>query len=220
MARPKEPLLYKREVLLTALRIIDEEGLDALSVRRLAAEFGVNGAAFYYHFHNKDEIIAGAAELAFDVVRVPRDSGGDWKEWMLKAAHSYRKVLLAHPELILVMERRGRFLVGLRRVEESIGRLEAQGVPSEATVSLILSLEAFAIGSVLREAFGGDVGKLHAEVQSQYPKGLQKQYPKLSQALTERSLNPKEEFDLGCRGIIDAIAGRFQASELLTAADL
>lgn len=59
-------------------RIIDEHGLQGLSIRRLAEALGVNGASLYHHFRNKDEILAGVAELALAEVRMrqPRDAGG------------------------------------------------------------------------------------------------------------------------------------------------
>ena len=59
--RPKVPLISKRKTLEAALRIIDAEGLESLSVRRLAIELNVNGASLYHHFKNKEEILVGAA---------------------------------------------------------------------------------------------------------------------------------------------------------------
>src|SRR4051812_12727936 len=99
MGRPKKPLISKREVLELALKIIDEEGLAALSIRRLATECEVNGASFYYHFANKDEIVRGAAALALDDLRVPRDDGSDWQEWLVRNTQMYHAALLAHPDL-------------------------------------------------------------------------------------------------------------------------
>jgi len=197
LARPKVPLISKRETLEVALRIIDEEGIDALNIRRLAAEFGVNGASFYYHFNNKDEILAGAAELALDDVRTPRDTGEDWREWLLRNAQMYRKALLSHPDLIMVMLRRGRLRIGLRRLDTSVKRLEQQGVPTEATAALVEALEIFAIGSALAEA--------HGAVDTQVPP----EYPSLQRALDQRGLSVEGNFDIACRGIINAIADTF-----------
>lgn len=197
MARPKVPLISKRATLEVALRIIDEEGIDALSIRRLAAEFNVNGASFYYHFNNKEEIIAGAAELALDDVRVPRDTGEDWREWLLRNAQMYRKALLNHPDLIMVMLRRGRLRIGLRRLDTSVKRLEQQGLPTEASAALVDALETFAIGSALSE--------YHGAVDVQIPP----EYPNLKRALDQRGLSSEHNFDTACRGIINAIADSF-----------
>src|SRR2546425_10001088 len=80
MARPKTPLISRRKTLEVALEIIDGEGLDAFSIRRLATELDINGASLYHHFANKDEILAGVAELALADVRTPTDPDADWRE--------------------------------------------------------------------------------------------------------------------------------------------
>jgi AcrR family transcriptional regulator len=85
VARPKEPLISKRDVVAAALEVIDTEGLEALSTRRLASILNVSGPALYHHFAGKDEIVAGAVALALDNVRLPPDSGGDWRDWLAAA---------------------------------------------------------------------------------------------------------------------------------------
>ena len=80
--RPKVPLISKRKTLEAALRIIDTEGLDALSVRRLAVELNVNAASLYHHFRNKDEILVGAAQLALAEVRTPDTRDEPWQSWL------------------------------------------------------------------------------------------------------------------------------------------
>ncbi|MFE4516446.1 TetR/AcrR family transcriptional regulator [Kitasatospora sp. NPDC056783] len=57
MARPRTPLLSRERIVAAALRLIDEEGLDALSTRRLATELSVSGPSLYNHFATKDELL-------------------------------------------------------------------------------------------------------------------------------------------------------------------
>src|SRR5271167_3727180 len=97
MARPKVALISRRRVLETALAIIDEDGLEGLSIRRLAENLGVNGASLYHHFANKDEILVGAAELALADVRTPEESDQDWRVWLPQNARNLRAALLQHP---------------------------------------------------------------------------------------------------------------------------
>lgn len=197
MARPKVPLISKRQTLETALRIIDEEGIDALSMRRLATELNVNGASFYYHFHNKEEIIAGAAELALDDLRAPRDTGEDWQTWIIRNARLYRKALLSHPDLAMVMLRRGRLRIGLRRLDSSVKRLEQQGVPIEATWAIIEALETFALGSALAEANNGQNPEIPPE------------YGSLHQAVAHRGTTLEENFEIAARAIVDGIVASY-----------
>jgi TetR/AcrR family tetracycline transcriptional repressor len=201
LARPKVPLISKREVLVVALRIIDEDGIDALNIRRLAGEFKVNGASLYHHFKNKDEIIAGAAELAFDELRAPKGRSDNWREWLPRNAKQYRKVLVAHPDLTMIMARRGRFGIGLRRIDETFRRLEEEGVPMEAGLAMFEAVETFAIGSALSEAY---------QKQNQdHSFDLENLYPTMQRVFSHRSLSYEAEFDIGCLGLIDAIAAEF-----------
>lgn len=201
MGRPKVPLIAKREVLELALKIIDEEGLAALSIRRLAAECEVNGASFYYHFTNKDEIVVGAASLALDSLRVPRDSGENWQEWLVRNTEMYHAALLEHPELITVLLKRGRLKIGLRRVEETFVRLEAQGVPGGAVLAMMQSLELFAIGAALFQSYDE-----HADEPSEL---AEEQFPVLLDARRQRHRTIQDTFAIGCRAIIAGIVEEF-----------
>jgi AcrR family transcriptional regulator len=200
MARPKLPLISRREVLAAALRIIDHEGLAALSIRRLATEFKVNGASFYYHFTNKDEIIVGAAELALDNIRVPQGPAENWTDWLVRNATLYRKTLVAHPDLIMVMVRGGRFGIGHRRVDATFRRLEQEGVPPEAGLALFEALETFATGSALAQC------QHDRDTQTD---GVSQEHPGTQLARGRRALSFEQQFNIGCRAIMRALAERF-----------
>ena len=201
MARPKEPLIAKREVVAAALRVIDEEGLDALSTRRLASMLNVSGPALYHHFANKDEIVAGAVALALDNVRVPSATGDDWRKWLFRSARLFRQGLLSHPNLFPALVDRRLPRIGLNRLERAIGRLAACGVPAPAALALIDALEAFGIGSALFESSGGRAALSAAE--------LSGTHPGVAEALRRPSLSPLRQFELGCRAIIDGYGSAF-----------
>jgi AcrR family transcriptional regulator len=154
LARPKVPRIAKRKTLEAALRIIDEEGLDALSVRRLALEVDVNAASLYHHFRNKDEILAGAAKLALEDVRTPRTTDEDWTVWLVRNGDRHRRALVAHPELIPIMLRRERLGIGMAEVDATVARLEQEGVPIGAIASIMDYGEMLAIVLALAETNG------------------------------------------------------------------
>jgi len=62
MARPRQALLTRERIITAAATIIDAEGLEAVSTRRLAAELGVQGPSLYHHFGNKEEILDAVAD--------------------------------------------------------------------------------------------------------------------------------------------------------------
>jgi len=103
--RAGEERLSRRAILEAALRIVDDEGLDAMTMRRLAATLGVNPMSIYHHLPNKAAVFAGLAELVFadlnNSTPPDADAAPDWREELLAAARAYRNALRAHPNLAL-----------------------------------------------------------------------------------------------------------------------
>lgn len=180
------------------MEIIDEEGLDALSIRRLGERLGVNGASLYHHFANKEAIIAGAAELALAEVRTPPEQATEtWREWLPRNARRLRDALLAHPELVPVIVRRHAIGMGAQMLNTSAARLIEEGVPSGAVMPLLDALEFFAIGSALHQIKGeGPEDRIG---------DLAGGYPMLAKVIAERGLSSDEIFDLVNRSILNAI---------------
>lgn len=92
--------LSPKAIIDAALKISDEEGLDRLTVRRLATVLGVAPMSIYGHFQNKDEILSellGRVIEEFEVTSHKVDSG---KEWITESFKRMRRALLAHPGVI------------------------------------------------------------------------------------------------------------------------
>ncbi|MFD7153105.1 TetR/AcrR family transcriptional regulator C-terminal domain-containing protein [Kribbella sp. NPDC059898] len=100
--RAGEERLSRTAILTAALRIVDDEGIDALTMRRLAATLRVNPMSLYHHLPNKAAVLAGLAELVFAELELP-DPGPavPWEEQLKDAARAYRNGLRAHPNLAL-----------------------------------------------------------------------------------------------------------------------
>ncbi|HEV7978468.1 helix-turn-helix domain-containing protein [Amycolatopsis sp.] len=151
MARPKTPLISRRRALEAALEIVDAEGLDALSIRRLGDALNVNGASLYHHFKNKDDILQGVTQLALAGVTSPHTESDNWRVWLPLNAYRTRQALVAHPELIPVMLRRASLGIGAHEVEASYERLEQEGVALDVIAPLMELLELLATVSALQE---------------------------------------------------------------------
>jgi AcrR family transcriptional regulator len=93
----KRPALTRRTVIESGLKLLDEVGLDGLTVRRLAAELGVQSPDLYWHFRTKQELLDGMADAIIVAAGMgPPDDGESWQEWLMRRAHDYRRSLLAH----------------------------------------------------------------------------------------------------------------------------
>jgi TetR/AcrR family transcriptional regulator, tetracycline repressor protein len=211
MARPKVPLIARRKALEVALDIVDNEGIDGLSIRRLAERLNVNGASLYHHFENKEEIVVGAAKLALEQVRTPQTQDEPWRVWVLRNARRLRQALREHPDLIPVMLRREPLGIGAAQMDATVTLLEADGVPIGAIGPMLEALELYAIGSALHEARNGGA-TTGTDLDPD-------RTPNLSRALGAAAVSADEIFDVVCERIVDAVLERADASAATGARD-
>ena len=86
--------LKRAEVVAEARALVNEEGLDALTTRRLGERLGVQGPALYRHFRNKQELIDALAQTFFTGPRMPSEED-TWQDWLSSVARSTRRAVLA-----------------------------------------------------------------------------------------------------------------------------
>ncbi|MFD5174912.1 TetR/AcrR family transcriptional regulator C-terminal domain-containing protein [Nocardia sp. NPDC058379] len=91
---PRTPLTRER-VLRAAIGLADQEGLDALSMRKLAKAVGVEAMSLYNHVANKEDLLDGIVDLVVAEIYVPR-ADGDWRAELRQRATSAHEVLLRH----------------------------------------------------------------------------------------------------------------------------
>ncbi len=80
-----------------ALALADAEGLEAVTIRRLAAELGVTPMALYWHFRSKEELIAGVSDRIWSEIRTDVDPAAPWVAQLRGMLESLLEVLRAHP---------------------------------------------------------------------------------------------------------------------------
>src|SRR5258707_14845870 len=92
--------LTRSRIAEAALAIVDRDGLDALSMRRLGAELGVEGMAIYRHFPNKAAVLAGVVDALLAELVIPPPSHVRWQAVFREVSRAYRALLLRHPHAI------------------------------------------------------------------------------------------------------------------------
>jgi AcrR family transcriptional regulator len=209
MGRPSKALISRSATLKAALKIIDEEGLENLSIRRLGAALNVQGISLYHHFKDKDEILAAVCGLALANVRTPNTTDIDWREWLLNNALKFRQALRSHPNLLPVMMRRHPLRIGLKEHNATAGLLAVQGVPREAIMPLLETLEELALGSASYES------AVHKDEHSETWKEF---YPNLYHLSLKPALTRDDIFELVARATIEAIMKELEARKNAAAA--
>jgi TetR/AcrR family transcriptional regulator, tetracycline repressor protein len=152
--RAGQEALTREGILGAALRIVDEEGMEALSMRRLAADLGVNPMSIYHHLPGKEAVVSGLVGVVFSRMRVPSSGGMPWQERVRAYAHAYRDVVRSHPNLALqiVSDAAAVSEAVLSGAEPLYGALEEAGLSPAMVVRAADSLVDFVHGFVLGEA--------------------------------------------------------------------
>jgi AcrR family transcriptional regulator len=147
---PKIPLSRER-VLQMAIRLADEEGIAALSMRKLAQGLGVKAMSLYNHVANKDDLLDGMVDIVASEIAVP-SLETDWQTAMRRRATSAHAVLLRHPWA--TMELVSRVNVGpamLRYIDATLGCLRAAGFSFEMADHAWNAIDSHIYGFTLQE---------------------------------------------------------------------
>jgi TetR/AcrR family transcriptional regulator, tetracycline repressor protein len=133
--RAGQPPLTRDRIVTAALRLIDEAGLDALSMRRLGKELGVDPMAVYHHVKGKDALLRAVVQHVFAAMPPPA-TGGPWDERVRQWARAYRGLAEAHPNLVLrIVSDPAAVSVAAVHVNETLyAALEASGLPPKAVL--------------------------------------------------------------------------------------
>lgn len=205
MARPRKPLLTRDRIVAAALALVDEEGLQAVSTRRLAAELGVSGPSLYNHFRTKDAILDAVADaVSADVDLSMFEDGTSWPEALLAWARSYRAALAAHPNIVPhLAQGPGRRPSQLRMADAVFGAMVKAGWPRPHATHIGALMRYYVAGSALGSFARGFVDDAAVYAVD---------YPHLDQAhlLAEHQHQVDEgAFETGLRALIDGLAHQF-----------
>jgi len=120
-----------RELLIrTALEIVDRDGLDALSMRRLGAELGVDPMTAYRHLPNKEALLDGVMEAVVAEIDLDVDGSLPWQDQVRQLIGADMRAMLAHPNVLPVLARRPLTTPGsLRLVERAFQIMADAGIP-------------------------------------------------------------------------------------------
>lgn len=138
-------------MLRAALRLVDARGLEALSMRKLAQELGVEAMSLYNHVEGKDDIVAGIVDLVTAEIDPPGE-GPDWKDVLRARAASTHEALTRHPWAARIwMTTSGGSDDGLRHADAVLRRLREAGFSPELTYHAFHVLQGYTIGYTLQE---------------------------------------------------------------------
>lgn len=213
MSRPPLPLSRDR-VLEAAVQVADRGGAEAITMRRVAQELGVEAMSLYHHVPNKDAILDGVVDTVFAAIDLPDTAQPDWRDALRTRAYSAREVLSQHRwALGLLDSRRNPGPATLRHHDAVLGVLRNAGFTLPTAAHAVSLIDSYIGGYVLQEAnlpaaTPGDVETVAGGILDHLPDDL----PYLREMIVDHALRPgydhTAEFTYGLDLILDALEAK------------
>jgi AcrR family transcriptional regulator len=213
-SRPRPPLSRER-ALEAAVTRADAEGIEGLTMRKLAKELGVEAMSLYHHVSGKSDILDGMVELVFGEIDLPPEDLS-WKDAMRHRGISVRIALTRHPWSISIMESRQPGPATLRHHDAVLGCCRRAGFSVEMAAHAFSLVDSYIFGFVLQEVNlpFDETSDLEVEVERMLPGLPAEEYPHLVELTVEHILRPGyrygDEFDYGLGLILDGLAAAAQ----------
>lgn len=167
--RPREPLSRER-IVEQAIALVESEGEEALTMRRLGSALGVQAMSLYHHVGSRDELTEAIAARLFEPAH-DLDLGTDWRDAADRFAHTLRQMAIGHPRAFR--------LVGLRPLDAPraaaqrlLSVFEDAGLERANAFALYRALASFARGYALGESAGFTVGLGEIGADEAFERGL------------------------------------------------
>ena len=223
-ATEARPPLSKERVLEAAIALARRDGLEALSMRKLADVLGAGAMSLYHYVPNKERLLDEMVDVVFAEIEVP-PAADDWKSAMRTRAISTREVLNRHRWAVGLMEsRRTPGPASIRVHNAVLGILREGGFSIELTIQAYSVLDAYIYGFALQEKSipfesveeSAEVAQEQVRLHEQQSAALAEEFPYLAEVVAGHvakvGYDFGETFEYGLDLILDALEQRRDAA--------
>jgi AcrR family transcriptional regulator len=195
----RQKLRLSREKIATvALAIADQEGFEAVSMRRVAQELNVGTMSLYYYVKTKDDLIAMMDDALMSEALLP-SLPKDWQRAMMQIARRTHAVFIRHPWALVSMLSAPPGLNALRHMEQCLEALAATSMTTKQKLTLLAMVDDFVFGHALREA-ATDATVNFEFAATQLATGA---FPRLAEAFGDVRIDViKDRFEQGVRAVL------------------
>ncbi|WP_201170183.1 TetR/AcrR family transcriptional regulator [Pseudomonas sp. S31] len=186
MGRPSKPIISKELAVRAALEVVDDEGIEGLTVQLVARKLGVKAPSLYYHFKGKAEMLEEIARMIQVEAIIPRTHNtDDWREQLIQLAVAVRASILRHPRAApLLLQFFPRHLM-LKYYDFWVNRYD---VPAERRMLVIEGVEKLTYGSALIGAMS------RANGTAPMPEFDEQEFPHLAEAIKAHPMTDEQAF--------------------------
>jgi AcrR family transcriptional regulator len=184
--------LTRDAIVATAVALADREGLDKVSIRRIAAQLDVRPMSLYTHVASKEDLLDLMVDAAIAEVLVPEPLSEDWRDAVRQIALRSRDAILAHPWTIEAFGRAPRFGPNtLRHIEQSLAAVAGLGLDEQTAATLLSVVDEYALGNAMRIRISPDEVTMRRLLEAA---GAQGPVPP-----------PADTFDVGLDALLDGL---------------
>lgn len=185
MARPSKPLISRKNAAEAALEVIDEHGLEELSLALVAKKLGVRPPSLYHHFKDKSELLQEVARIMLLKMPAASTTNRSFEDEIIARCVATRQTLLQHPNaapLILRYFPRHLLLAAYDRAAFE------EPYPTPIQMTVIDAIEKYTYGAALFEASARSRGI------PPMPRVDDEKYPSLAKAIADNPFNDEQLF--------------------------
>jgi AcrR family transcriptional regulator len=216
--RRERPALSREQIVRVALALADAEGIDAISIRRIAAVLEVSAMALYWYVERKEDVLDLMIDAVYGEDSVSQPVPADWRSHLQEIAVQTRAMMHRHPWFASLIGHRA--VLGpnaLKQTDYLLGIMSQLGFDMTTSMSILAMFNAYIVGFVL-----GEMGEVEAQRrtglnkeqwQQQMVPYMQEQviasgrYPRLARYLAESEERPSDEmFIFGLTRLLEGIA--------------
>jgi AcrR family transcriptional regulator len=148
----RRPRFTRDDIAAAAMSIADQEGLDAVSMRRIAAELGAGTMTLYHYVKTKDEVLTLVVDrlLGEVLLRPGEPMPADWRAALTLIARRTRDALMRHPWILDITDDPFFGPNGLRHFDELLGALSTLPITLEAKMEIITAIDEFVFGHCMQ----------------------------------------------------------------------
>ncbi|MCF6468539.1 TetR family transcriptional regulator [Nonomuraea sp. MG754425] len=207
---PQREQLTREQIVATAIKLLDSDGVEALSMRKLGARLGAGATSLYRHVANRDELVQLAVDDVYGELDLPASAERtQWRTTVARTAAEVRAMVLRHPWIAPELGQVGLIHIGpnaTRMTAELLTQFEAAGFPADEKHEAAATLMSYVIGIATTEAA---YVSLIARSGSTERAWVADHSPDFDQDADPRQLR-ENRFGYGLDRILDGLAARLE----------
>ena len=202
--------LTRKGIVTAAMELIERDGVEAVSMRRLATELGCGVMSLYNHVPSRSALLDGVADAVVSGIEITSVPAADWQEQVRAQARAFRQIARANPRCTMVLVSRPPSSASMvRPVENALATLREAGFGGQDAVRIVRAFVAYIMGSLLREV-GVVAGLPEGDSEAAEPRRPHlrpAEFPQLTELSAELGTqDPDGDFEFGLGLLVHAMS--------------